>query len=81
MRAASVLVVDDDPAFRSALAGELGSMAVRAFLLHFDRDYSPMNEVYRSYFPQDRLPARTCVGVNGLARHALVEIDCIARRS
>ena len=56
-------------------------VAVRAFLLHFDRDYSPMNEVYRSYFPQDRLPARTCVGVNGLARHALVEIDCIARRS
>ena len=56
-------------------------VSVRAFLTHFERDYGPMNEVYRSYFPKDRLPARTCVGVTGLARNALVEIDMIARRS
>jgi 2-iminobutanoate/2-iminopropanoate deaminase len=55
-------------------------VAVRAFLTHFERDYAPMNEVYRSYFPAGRLPARTCVGVTGLARDALVEIDFIARR-
>lgn len=55
-------------------------VAVRAFLTHFGRDYGAMNAVYRSYFPVDRLPARTCVGVTGLARNALVEIDCIARR-
>ena len=55
-------------------------VAARAFLTHFERDYGPMNEIYRSYFPEDRLPARTCVGVNGLARNALVEIDLIARR-
>ena len=56
-------------------------VAARAFLTHFARDYGPMNDVYRSYFPEDRLPARTCVGVTGLARDALVEIDFIARRS
>ena len=56
-------------------------VAARAFLTHFARDYGPMNEVYRSYFPEDRLPARTCVGVTGLACDALVEIDFIARRS
>jgi 2-iminobutanoate/2-iminopropanoate deaminase len=39
-----------------------------------------MNAVYTSYFPPGRLPARTCVGVTGLARDALVEIDMIARR-
>jgi len=39
-----------------------------------------MNVVYRSYFPVDRLPARTCIGVTGLARGALVEIDLVARR-
>ncbi len=39
-----------------------------------------MNDVYRGYFPPDCLPARTCVGVTGLARGALVEIDLIARR-
>ena len=42
--------------------------------------YAPMNAEYRSYFPADRLPARTCVGVTGLARGALVEIDLVARR-
>jgi 2-iminobutanoate/2-iminopropanoate deaminase len=55
-------------------------VAARAFLTHFERDYAPMNRVYRSYFPENRLPARTCVGVTGLARNALVEIDFIARR-
>ncbi len=55
-------------------------VGVRAYLTRFEQDYAPMNEVYRSYFPRDRLPARTCVGVTGLARGALVEIDCVARR-
>ena len=55
-------------------------VAARAFLTHFERDYVPMNDVYRSYFSQNRLPARTCVGVTGLARNALVEIDLVARR-
>jgi reactive intermediate/imine deaminase len=55
-------------------------VVVRAFLTNFSRDYEVMNTVYRSYFPPDRLPARTCVGVTRLARDALVEIDLIARR-
>jgi reactive intermediate/imine deaminase len=55
-------------------------VGVRAYLTRFEQDYAPMNDVYRSYFPPDRLPARTCVGVAGLARGALVEIDCVARR-
>ena len=55
-------------------------VSVRAYLTHFDRDYALMNEAYRSYFPVDRLPARTCIGVTGLARGALVEIDLVARR-
>ena len=55
-------------------------VVARVFLTHFERDYAPMNEVYRTYFAEGRLPARTCVGVTGLARNALVEIDLIARR-
>jgi len=39
-----------------------------------------MNKVYRDYFTEDRLPARTCIGVTALARQALVEIDMVARR-
>jgi len=55
-------------------------VSVRAYLTHFERDYDAMNRVYRSYFPDERLPARTCIGVTGLARAALVEIDLVARR-
>ena len=55
-------------------------LAVRAFLTEFKRDYGAFNAAYRGFFPQDRLPARTCVGVTGLAYDALVEIDLIARR-
>jgi 2-iminobutanoate/2-iminopropanoate deaminase len=56
-------------------------VAVRVFLRHFDDDYARMNAVYASYFHEGRRPARTCVGVSGLARGARVEIDMIARRS
>ncbi|HLX28257.1 MAG TPA: RidA family protein [Casimicrobiaceae bacterium] len=54
--------------------------AARIFLRHFDDHYARMNAVYATYFPADRRPARTCIGVNGLARGALVEIDMIAKR-
>ena len=53
---------------------------VRAYLTEFERDYADMNQTYASYFPADRRPARTCVGVTGLARGALVEVDLVARR-
>ncbi|MEQ8806039.1 MAG: RidA family protein [Rhodospirillales bacterium] len=65
--------------------GELGLdlshvLSCRLYLRQFERDYEAMNEVYKSYFPPDRLPARTTVGVTGLARGALVEIDMVAKR-
>ncbi len=55
--------------------------AVRVFLRHFDDHYARMNAVYASYFPPERRPARTCIGVTGLARGALIEIDMVAHRS
>ena len=65
--------------------GELGLdlahvVAARVFLTHFEEDYETMNAVYRGYFPEGRLPARTCIGVSALARGSRVEIDFIARR-
>lgn len=53
----------------------------RVYLTHFERDYAAMNEVWRSCFAPGRLPARTCIGVTGLARGALVEIDLLARKA
>lgn len=52
----------------------------RCFLTEFDRDYVAFNDTYQTYFPEDRRPARTTVGVTGLAVGAVVEIDMIARR-
>jgi len=52
----------------------------RVYLTQFERDYKAMNAVWRSYFAEGKLPARTCIGVTGLARGALVEIDLLARR-
>jgi 2-iminobutanoate/2-iminopropanoate deaminase len=69
---------------RLVLAGlDLGLEHVvmaRIYLTRFKDDYPAMNATYRSYFPPDRLPARTCVGVTGLAYDALIEIDLICRR-
>lgn len=48
----------------------------RIFLTDF-RDYQVVNEIYASYFSQDRLPGRTTVGVLGLAGGGNVEIDLI----
>ncbi len=55
-------------------------LSVRVYLSHFDADYAAMNAVYAGCFAAGRLPARTCIGVNGLAKGARVEIDCVARR-
>jgi len=53
----------------------------RCFLTHFEDDYAEFNATYASFFPADRLPARTTVGVTALAVGARVEIDCVAKRS
>jgi 2-iminobutanoate/2-iminopropanoate deaminase len=55
-------------------------LQARVYLTHFDRDYAAMNATYQTYFQPGRLPARTCVGVTGLAVNALVEIDLVAKR-
>jgi reactive intermediate/imine deaminase len=55
-------------------------VTVRAFLTAFERDYETFNQIYATYFPPDRLPARTTVGVTGLARRTILEIDMIALR-
>ena len=49
----------------------------RVYLVNFG-DFDKMNSVYASYFATDKLPARTCIGVTGLAVGASLEIDFIA---
>jgi 2-iminobutanoate/2-iminopropanoate deaminase len=69
---------------RTVLAGPGLSLEhivmARIYLTRFSQDYEAMNQVYRSFFSEGRLPARTCVGVTGLAYDALIEIDLVAKR-
>ena len=51
---------------------------VRVYLVNF-QEFEAMNAIYKSYFAPDKLPARTCIGVTGLAVGASVEIDLIAK--
>lgn len=55
-------------------------LQVRVYLTRFEQDYAAMNAAYATWFPAGRRPARTCVGVSGLAKGALIEIDMVARR-
>jgi 2-iminobutanoate/2-iminopropanoate deaminase len=41
-------------------------------------EWPAMNEIYVTYFRKDRLPARSALGVSGLALGARVEIECWA---
>ncbi len=52
------------------------ALMVRVYLTDFG-DYAAFNATYEGWFTGP-LPARTCVGVTGLAVGALVEIDLIA---
>jgi 2-iminobutanoate/2-iminopropanoate deaminase len=52
----------------------------RIYLTDFGR-YAEVNEAYRRWFPAGKLPARTCIGVTGLAGGADVEIDLLAVRA
>lgn len=55
-------------------------IVARVYLTHFKQDYAAMNATYKTYFVPERRPARTCIGVTGLALDARVEIDLLARR-
>ncbi|GAC1606244.1 MAG: hypothetical protein NVS3B2_13510 [Ramlibacter sp.] len=46
----------------------------------FERDNATMNRIDENHFAPCRRPARTTVGVPGLARPGIVEIDMIAVR-
>lgn len=53
------------------------TVMARIYLTEFARDYAAMNAIWEAAFPPGKLPARTTVGVTGLALGALVEIDLV----
>ena len=61
---------------REAKTGFNNVIFARVYLVNF-QDFDKMNAVYEQYFTKGKLPARTCIGVTGLAVGASVEIDFI----
>jgi enamine deaminase RidA (YjgF/YER057c/UK114 family) len=41
-------------------------------------EWDAVNTVYITFFPKNRLPARSAFAATGLALEARIEIDCVA---
>ena len=62
---------------RAAGLGREHVVSVRVSLVEFARLCERMNAAYADFFPPDRLPARSVVGVSQLTRGAQVEMDFV----
>ena len=55
-----------------------GDVAKCTVMLDDMKDWPAFNQVYVTYFPDGKFPARSAFGADGLARGALLEVECIA---
>jgi reactive intermediate/imine deaminase len=55
-----------------------GDVAKCTVFLADMKDWPAFNQVYVTYFPDKKFPARSAFGANGLAMGALLEVECIA---
>ncbi len=70
-----------DDILRAAGLSKNHVVSVRISLIDYPRLFERMNRAYAAYFPSDRQPARSCVGVSALTRGASVEMDFVVHRS
>ena len=61
----------------TALGSSMDKIVKSTVYLRDMADFNAMNEVYKTFFPDDP-PARTCVAVKGIPANAPVEIEVIA---
>ena len=78
MEAQARLAMDNlGAALKSAGLG-WGDVAKCTVMLDDMKDWPAFNQVYVTYFPDGKYPARSAFGADGLALGALVEVECIA---
>jgi len=78
MEAQARLAMDNlGSALKSAGLG-WGDVAKCTVMLDDMADWPAFNQVYVTYFPNGKYPARSAFGADGLALGALVEVECIA---
>ncbi len=78
-RAATELVLDNVQRALESMGSSLGSVVKATVFLRDMADFSAMNEVYRTFFPENP-PARSCVAVREIPGNFPVEIEVIAIR-
>ena len=78
MEAQARLAMDNlGSALKSAGLG-WGDVVKCTVMLDDMKDWPAFNQVYVSYFPDGKYPARSAFGADGLALGALVEVECLA---
>ena len=78
MEAQARLAMDNlGTALKSAGLG-WGDVVKCTVMLDDMKDWPAFNQVYVTYFPDKKFPARSAFGADGLALGALVEVECIA---
>ena len=78
MEAQAQLAMDNlGSALKSAGLG-WGDVVKCTVMLDNMKDWPAFNQVYVTYFPDGKYPARSAFGADGLALGALVEVECLA---
>lgn len=78
-RAATELVLNNVQQALESMGSSLGKVVKATVFLRDVADFSAMNEVYRTFFPENP-PARSCVAVREIPGDFPVEIEVIAIR-
>jgi reactive intermediate/imine deaminase len=78
MEAQARLAMDNLGAALKQAGLSWGDVAKCTVMLDNMADWPAFNQVYVTYFPDGKFPARSAFGADGLALGALLEVECIA---
>ena len=78
MAAQAKLAMDNLGAGLKAAGLGWGDVVKCTVMLDDMKDWPAFNQVYVTYFPDKKFPARSAFGADGLALGALLEVECIA---
>ena len=78
MAAQAKLAMDNLGAGLKAAGLGWGDVVKCTVMLDDMKDWPAFNQVYVTYFPDKKFPARSAFGADGLALGALLEVECMA---
>lgn len=78
MKGQAVQVMDNIKISLEAHGFSMDNVVKCLVMLSDMSEWADFNEVYKTYFKEGRYPARSAMGVAGLAFNAKTEVECIA---